>query len=195
MAILIDKIGPDEYPLYSSISSSFMVESIYRVDEIDRGLGGLHLVESKIETPYQKDYNAADGDTVAAWAQEFDLGDWGIFLARDNDKPVGGAAVAVDSDVFPMNKFQREDMAVLWDIRINPDARGRSVGRKLFLHAAEWAKSKGYGQLGLETQNINVPACKFYARMGCKLGAIHRYGYAGCPPVADEAMLLWYYDL
>jgi len=29
-----------------------MVESIYRVDEIDRGLGGLHLVEHNIDIPY-----------------------------------------------------------------------------------------------------------------------------------------------
>ena len=47
----------------------------------------------------------------------------------------------------------------------------------------------------IETQNVNVPACRFYAQQGCHLGAILRYGYAGCPEVAHEAMLLWYLDL
>jgi hypothetical protein len=47
----------------------------------------------------------------------------------------------------------------------------------------------------IETQNVNVAACRFYASMGCELGAINRYGYAGVPAVAHEAMLLWYYKL
>ncbi len=181
MAIQIDRIGPDRYSLYSSIPSRFLVESIYRVDEIDHGLGGFRLVEEKVDMPYLKDYDAGGGDVISAWAKEFDPADWGIFLARDGDVPVGGAAVAINADIYPLDKFQRTDMAVLWDIRIDQKVRGNGIGRKLFLHAADWAKAKGFGQLGMETQNVNVPACKFYARMGCRLGAIHRFGYAGCP--------------
>jgi hypothetical protein len=44
----------------------------------------------------------------------------------------------------------------------------------------------------VETQNINVPACRFYARMRCTLGAIHRYAY---PDLPGEAQLLWYRTL
>jgi streptothricin acetyltransferase len=47
----------------------------------------------------------------------------------------------------------------------------------------------------VETQNTNVPACRFYARQGCVSGGINRFGYAGCPAAAPEAMLLWYLDL
>ena len=50
-------------------------------------------------------------------------------------------------------------------------------------------------QLKAETQNVNVAACRFYAAMGCRLGAIHRFAYAGQPHVAGEVMLLWYLDL
>ena len=84
---------------------------------------------------------------------------------------------------------------MLWDIRVHPDERGRGVGTKLFQYAADWARRKGCGQLGLETQNVNVPACRFYVRQGCELGAIHRYGYAGCADLAHEVMLLWYLNL
>jgi len=195
MSIRVQKVGPDKYPLYDSIPSSFMVESIYRVEEIDRGLGGFRMLETKVRKPYMKDYDADGGDTIKAWGEEFDLSQWGIFLATDDGKPIGGAALAMGTELYPIDRFQREDMIVLWDIRIHPEARRRGIARRLFLHVADWAKAREYGQLGIETQNVNVPACKFYARMGCKLGAIHRYGYAGCPPVASEAMLLWYYDL
>jgi hypothetical protein len=64
-----------------------------------------------------------------------------------------------------------------------------------FAGGHDWARQNGWGQLGLETSSANVPACRFYAGKGCELGAIHRYGYAGVPEVAHEAMLLWYFEL
>jgi ribosomal protein S18 acetylase RimI-like enzyme len=116
-------------------------------------------------------------------------------LASDGQRPVGGAAVVVDAPFFPMDHFQRPDLAVLWDIRVHPDYRRQGIAAQLFSSAVAWAQAKGCGQLGLETQNVNVPACRFYASQGCQLAAIHRYGYAGCPGVAHEALLLWYLDL
>jgi streptothricin acetyltransferase len=86
-------------------------------------------------------------------------------------------------------------LAVLWDIRVHPAHKNRGIGEKLFHQAADWARAKGYGQLGAETDSSNVPACKFYVRMGCELGAILKYGYSGVPEVADYAMLLFYFDL
>ena len=47
----------------------------------------------------------------------------------------------------------------------------------------------------IETQNINVNACRFYAKQGCKLGGINRYGYGDHPQVKHEVMLIWYLDL
>ena len=44
----------------------------------------------------------------------------------------------------------------------------------------------------IETQNINVVACKFYAGQGCTLGAADRFAY---PELPDEVRLLWYKDL
>jgi hypothetical protein len=41
----------------------------------------------------------------------------------------------------------------------------------------------------VETQNINVPACRFYARMGCRLGAVDRQAY---PEFPNEVQLLFY---
>ena len=50
----------------------------------------------------------------------------------------------------------------------------------------------GFKRLMIETQNVNVAACKFYARQGCYLGAFERYAYTDYP---DEVELTWYYDL
>ena len=191
MTIHIQTIGVEDFTLYDAIPNHFEVRTVFQVMALDGGLGGLQLVEQPVE-PYIKYY---DSDGPTAWAEEFDLHTWGIFVALDDEKPVGGATVALNAQVYPMDHFQRKDLAVLWDIRVYPDARGRGIGARLFRHAVDWARSQGYGQLGLETQSVNVPACRFYARQGCTLGAIHRFGYAGVPDVAHEAMLLWYLDL
>jgi hypothetical protein len=50
----------------------------------------------------------------------------------------------------------------------------------------------GSRELKAETQNINVPACRFYARLGCTLRTIDRFAYANLP---DEVQLLWSKDL
>jgi GNAT superfamily N-acetyltransferase len=195
MIVFIRSIDVEEFSLYDAIPNHFEVRTVFQVVAPDDGLGGLHLIEQPVE-PYIKVY---ENDGPTAWAQEFDIRAWGIFMAFYGEAPtgvpLGGAAVALNTSVYPMDRFQRKDLAVLWDIRVHPDMRGRGVGKRLFRHAAAWARGQGYGQLGLETQSVNVPACRFYAKQGCTLGAIHRYGYAGVPDVAHEAMLLWYFDL
>jgi hypothetical protein len=66
------------------------------------------------------------------------------------------------------------------------------VGTVLFQAAERWAASRGARWLKVETQNINVPACRFYARQGCVLGGLHRFAYSSLP---DEVQLLWYKEL
>ena len=76
----------------------------------------------------------------------------------------------------------RNDLAVLPDIRVAPARRGRGLGSQLFSAACGWARDQGLRQLKIETQNINVQACRFYARQDCELRAIHRHGF----PIATE---------
>ena len=76
----------------------------------------------------------------------------------------------------------RDDVAVLWDIRVSPRERGRGTGSALFRAAGDWAGARGFRWLKIETQNVNVPACRFYQKMGCTLGAIDRFAYPGHLP-------------
>jgi len=196
MSIEIQEIGIELLPRYAEIPISFKVESIFRIEVINQGLGGFRLVEEKVET-YIKDYDnqeEGDDDRPIRWTKRFDVSRWGFFLAVDGPRAVGGATVAIDTPEVNMLE-NRKDLAVLWDIRVHPDERRGGIGSKLFKHAADWARRKGCKQLKVETQNINVPGCRFYAKQGCELGAIHRYGYAGCPDIAHEAMLFWYLEL
>lgn len=201
MSVKIQQVEPETLPLYASVSIAYEVMSIYRVEALEGDPSGLVLTEESV-SPYIKDYDAqAQGDDrpdkwahPQGWANQFDLSQWGFFMAMDGERAAGGAAVVLHSPEVHMLE-NRTDLAVLWDIRVQPDQREKGIGRQLFQRAAAWSREQGCTQLKIETQNVNVPACRFYARQGCHLGAILRYGYAGCPEVAHEAMLLWYLDL
>jgi streptothricin acetyltransferase len=65
----------------------------------------------------------------------------------------------------------------------------------LFGYAAAWARARGCTQMKIETQNINVAACRFYAAMGAELGDIRRFAYRLEPLAAHEAQLNWYLPL
>ena len=104
---------------------------------------------------------------------------------------VGGAVIAFQTADFSMLEG-RQDLAVLWDIRVSTEARRRGVGSALFQRAEAWAAAKGCKQLKIETQNTNVPACMLYKAQGCVIGAIHHSAY---PQFPDEIQILWYKNL
>jgi GNAT superfamily N-acetyltransferase len=174
---------------YAFVPIAFVVRRVLDVAVLHGGLGGFALAEHDVHPPYVKDYDALEGP--ASWAERFDLGSWGWMAARAEGRRVGGAVVAWDTPGLDMLEGRR-DLAVLWDIRVAPDARGRGVGAALFRAAETWASARGCRTLKIETQNVNLPACRFYARQGCVLGAIHRFAY---PALPDEVQLLWYKDL
>jgi GNAT superfamily N-acetyltransferase len=175
---------------YAAVPIAFEVRRVLDDTPIDSGFGGFALSERAVDVPYVKDYDAGDGGPTR-WPERFDLSNWGLLGARLDGRLVGGAAVAFDTPGLMMLEGRR-DLAVLWDIRVAPEARGQGVGAALFRAAEAWASARGCRQLKVETQNVNLPACRFYARQGCVLGAIHRFAY---PELPHEVQLLWYRGL
>ena len=175
-------------PDIAGVPIAFEVRSVFDVVVHDGGLGGMSLGERRLESPYVKDYDALQGEGPTRWASRFDLTNWGLLLARAGSACVGGSVLAFDTPGVDMLE-RRRDLAVLWDLRVAPAVRGQGVGAALFQAAEVWAKARGCRMLKIETQNVNVPACRFYARQGCTLGAIHRFAY---PELPDEVQLLWY---
>ena len=106
---------------------------------------------------------------------------------RVEEEHVGGAVIALKVPGAEMF-VERDYCAVLWDIRVAPKFREHGIGAALFRMAEEWARTRDCRQLVVETQNTNVPACRFYADQGCELTAINRQAYPGLP---DEIQLVW----
>ncbi len=173
---------------YASIPIAFQVRSVLDVADAADGPGGWVLTERALDTPYLKDYDALPGEHPTGWPGRFDVSGWGWLAARVEGRRAGGAAVAFRTPGLPMLEG-RGDLAALWDIRVAPEARGRGVGGALFRAAEAWARARGCRQLRVETQNVNVPACRFYARQGCVLASVDRSAYPGLP---DEMQLVWH---
>jgi GNAT superfamily N-acetyltransferase len=183
--------SPSYLEEYARVSIAFEVDCILELSVRNDGLGGFALSERPLMRTFVKDYDAIPGNHPTDWARRFDLSNWGLLSARLGGEQVGGAAVASQTPGLFMLE-DRSDLAVLWDIRVAPHARGRGIGAALFSSAEQWAEARSCCQLKIETQNINVPACRFYASQGCTLGAIHRFPYSEFP---EEVQLLWYKSL
>lgn len=176
---------------YASIPIAFEVSSVLDVTEACDGIRWFVLTERRLSTPYVKDYDAIEGEHPTRWPTRFDVSNWVVFTARTGGLRVGGAVVAFNTPHLDMLEG-RQDLAVLWDIRVSPDVRGKGVGSALFRAAEAWAKVRGCRQLKVETQNINVAACSFYTRHGCVLLSVRRYVY---PTFPDEVQFFWCKDL
>lgn len=194
MALEIRLVTPELLPEYATIPISFEVRSQLRVDPPKNGIDGITLHEERVYPPYLKDYDIDNGEGPTRFPKRFDINNWAFFLARENTRPVGGATIAFNTPGINMLQG-RGDLVALWDLRVHPAHRRSGIGTKLFTKAVKWSRDKGCRQLKAETQNVNVPACRFYVRQGCHLGEINRYAYANEPSIAHEIMLVWYLDL
>lgn len=180
-------------PQYDRIPMRVEVSSYYRLEKDDRGLGGIRLVETET-TPYQKDFCTGADETMLRWQREWDLSNWGFFMAFEGEKPIGAATIVTRTAGIHM-LAGRDDLAVLWDIRVHDAYKRQGVGQTIFDMATNWCRAQGMRQLKIECQNNNVPACRFYHRQGAVLCAIDEYAYYNEPEFRHETQLIWMLDL
>lgn len=186
MELHSSKITMSSLSEYALIPISFEFDTILDLTTVENGLGGFVLAERKLTEPKSKDYD--DLDPPTAWIDKFNVENWTMIIARSNGEICGGIILAVDCPELE----KRKDVAVLWDIRVTPSARTKGVGKLLFKAGEQWASERSCRQLKIETQNINVRACKFYAQQGCTLGVINRFAY---PALPDEIQMIWYKNI
>ncbi len=178
-------------PEYARIPISFEVRSIFDVQLLEDGLQGIRLTERRLETPWIKDYDAYENEGPLSWGQLWDISNWVMISAFVDDSMIGGCVIAYDTPgVYKLEG--RKDIAVLWDLRVAPEFRGKGIGGQLLDAAVAWARKKQCRLMKIETQNINVPACRFYAKHGFILGAVNRFAY---PELPDEVELIWCKEL
>lgn len=78
------------------------------------------------------------------------------------------------------------------DFVVDLHFRRLGVGRAMMQRVVNWAKVRQLPGIMLETQDINVPACRFYENFGFRLYGFDTYLYKGLNPNTDEIALYWY---
>lgn len=180
-----------DFALYDQIDMAFSVSSEYRAEKPDSGLGGILLRETAVK-PYRKDLGQYE--KAADYEKRFDISHWQFYMAFDGEKPVGGITLAARTPGVDM-LGGRDDLCVVWDLRVREGYRGQGIGQRLWDLGEEWSRAQGMTQIKVECQNNNVRACRFYRKQGAVLSAIDEYAYYGEAGITGEIQLIWYKDL
>jgi GNAT superfamily N-acetyltransferase len=189
--IEIHQVGEEYLSIYDSIPMQVTVNSILEIDEQNSGILGIKLIEKPVNE-YVKDLSKYE--VMAGIAKQFDISNWVFLMAFINNKPIGAATALFDCPKVNMLSG-RNDISVLWDLRVDDNYKGIGIGTKLLEEVKIWSREKGLKKIKIECQNTNVSACKFYQKSGAYLGAIDKYAYCRDKEIENEIQLIWYIDL
>jgi len=173
MEITIRKIDRQESPQTKSFSRKSTVNSRLILSIENESL--MYAIVPVAE-PYEREVHAEDVD------YGFDEAGVTIFFAE------------VDGNLAGRIKMMKwwNQFGYVEDLVVNPEYRGKGIGRKLLEHGIQWARENNFSGVMLETQDDNVPACTLYQSCGFILSGFDRNVYKAINPNTKETALYWY---
>ena len=167
---------------YATIPVAFDVREAVRTPVADGALAC-----RIVHPPHRKDYDAIPGNHPRDWPTRFAVDRAEFIAAFQSGDRIGGAVAVVDpADVARLGGAP--PLALLWDLRVAPAVRGRGVGRALLAATEARVREIGLPGLVVETQDINVAACRLYAGAGYGITSIDAHAYAALP---GETQIIW----
>lgn len=168
----------------SEIDPNFVGDSVLEVQKSGRGMEVTWtLLERRLVKPYDKGrrYDLLESD-LADIRRRLEMGKGLELVAVD----AGGIIGMLDLALETWN-----NTAHLWFILVDRAHRGRGVGRQMFERAIEYARRQGVRAITIETQSNNVPACRYYAAIGCELAGLNDQFYSNEDLEVGEVALFW----
>jgi len=157
-------------PLYNQIDNRYLVGELAAVRVARSGFSLEYMPLSKAE------WRTYSSDSLFTPQELLKRKDAVCFFAFLDGQPVGQAVVAQHWN----------NLAVLWDIRVDVRSRRKGVGRTLLEACRSWALHLGLKGIMVETQDGNPVACQFYQSSGFVLGGVDRMLYAATPQQAQK---------
>src|SRR5262245_24726660 len=125
----------EESPLhltdYASVPIGFSVESIFDANALTALQQGEPASPTKLTTTYWEVSDSSRGNRPTEWSRYFEFRLWSVFAAFDGSDRVGGAILVEDMSLPILQACS--DCALLWDLRVAPEMRGRGIGSALLL--------------------------------------------------------------
>jgi ribosomal protein S18 acetylase RimI-like enzyme len=141
---------PSDSAALTQLDTSFTTNSIYRVDVTPTGFS---LVETPVAPPIGKSFPLEDEFGAER------LWDDG-FIAEEAGAIVGFLALRHEA-------WSRRTS--IWHLYVDQARRGAGVGRQLIDLAQTVTRTRGSRCLWLEVTSVNLPAIRFYRRVGFTL--------------------------
>jgi ribosomal protein S18 acetylase RimI-like enzyme len=150
----------------SGIQTGPIVRRAVRADLPKIGRLGALLIKVHYDFDPQR-FLAAKPETSAGYAAflsaQLEAPDNAVLVADDNGDVIGYAYAAIEGyDYMSL----RGPAGILHDIIVDPDHRGRGVGRLLLDATLEFFKSRGVPQVVLSTAERNEAAQRLFASIG-----------------------------
>ncbi|MFE1628904.1 GNAT family N-acetyltransferase [Brevibacillus reuszeri] len=127
--------------------------------------------------PYYKEYEDEEIDI-----SYIDEPDKAVFLYYDDKNCVGQIKLCINWNGY----------ALIEDIAVAKDWRQKGIGTILLQKAIEWAIQNNLAGVMLETQDVNISACRFYAKNNFVIGGVDNMLYSTFQ-TAHEKAVFWYY--
>lgn len=180
----------DDIQRLTEIRPGFISHTYLDVERSGEGyLVGWRLVEKKLDQPFVKgnayDFTLDERRSIQErMLQQDSLEE--VVEDQQTGRIVGVLDVAVENWRW---------VAWIWNLMLDEDVRGQGLGRALVERSIVWTKRRKLRAVMLETQTNNVPACKFYARVGFQLVGINETFYTNHDYQRREIALFWSYSL
>ena len=143
---------------YATVPIAFEVADVFDATDLAGTPALRRMTVRREQARYVKDYPAVDLTRCTT------------FSVFNGDDRVGAAAVE-----------KRGDLGILWDVRVGSDIRRRGVGTALLSAIERWAVNNHASWLEVETQNINLPAYRFYQKHGFNVTDVRADAYPDLP--------------
>jgi len=133
------------------------------------------------ECLYVDSYEKSYPNEERQWEDYIDNPDRVVFLYYNNGECVGQVILRKNWNNYVLIEY----------MAVSKNHRGKGIGKQLMQKSVEWVKSKNFPGLMVETQDINLQACRFYSKMGFQIGAVDTMLYANFNK-SDEKAIFWY---
>jgi streptothricin acetyltransferase len=180
-----------DLPRLTEINPTFTSTSVLRVERT--GLPpwqGWTLREEALATPYDKG-DAYDFDPNERRHIQARLARGETCLLLVAEHPYTGRLVGI----LDVEEERWRSSGWIFNLMLDISVRRQGLGRRLVAEAIAWGRKRKLRALLLETQSNNVPACRFYMRMGFRLVGLHETYYTNHDLERDQFALFWAYAL
>lgn len=173
----------------SQIDPAFESLSYLEVEQSHAGLETtFRLVERSLERPFVKEAGYHyDVEQLEQSRYRLEYAESALMLVAEANKRLI-AVLEVEGEAW-------RGTALIWALFVDQAWRGRGLGRTLLDRAEQWATAEGYRALVLETQSNNVPALRFYQRMGFSISGLDTLFYSMDDVARREVALFLYKPL